>query len=428
MKFIQKFPCSESHYSRVKTKRAYLTSNLNISKLHELYNKQCEVNERVNYKFFSRIFNNKFNIGFGSPATDICSLCTRRKLEIKLAKDESVKANLTTDLKVHKLRAKQFYSLMKEAKKERKSEVGYCFDLQQVQALPKVPIQEAYYARQLSFYCFCVCKLKGDTPYFYTWTEDEAGRGPNEISSALANFLSDMDLEGISTVSLFADGCGGQNKNSRVLHTLMVWLFNDAPECMQSIVLHFPVRGHSYLPADAVFGQVDAKIRKIDTILTKEKYWDIYSQFGVVKKIDVDWQLFDVKGLSVSLKKLTGIQEFKRIFIKKFKTRDQGIVIKVKGVPFYRNDDETQQFNTLLKKRCIFRRLALKTIQIGRSLPKEKIRDLNNLLQKYGGENWESVEDLKWYKNVLQNAVDDVQNEEEEEQCDCEEEDKGVKL
>lgn len=98
-------------------------------------------------------------------------------------------------------------------------------------------------------------------------------------------------------MNLFADGCGGQNKNSHVLHTLMVWLFNDAPECMQSIVLHFPVRGHSYIPADAVFGQVDAKIRKTDTILTKEKYWDIYSQFGVVNKIVVDWQLFDVKGL-----------------------------------------------------------------------------------------------------------------------------------
>ena len=49
----------------------------------------------------------------------------------------------------HKFRAKKFYQLLNEVKE---NEVTFCFDLMQNQELPRSPITEAYYSRQLWLY------------------------------------------------------------------------------------------------------------------------------------------------------------------------------------------------------------------------------------------------------------------------------------
>lgn len=81
----------------------------------------------------------------------------------------------------------------------------YCSDLQQVQVLPKAPIQEAFYAQQLAFYVFCVTDIPCGTPVFYI-------RGVTEVSSALIDFLSKVGFDrDTKHLRLFSDGCGGQN-------------------------------------------------------------------------------------------------------------------------------------------------------------------------------------------------------------------------
>ncbi|KAG8287781.1 hypothetical protein J6590_030344 [Homalodisca vitripennis] len=70
-------------------------------------------------------------------------------------------------------------------RENRDEEVTFCFDLQQVQPLPKTPIQEAFYKRQLSFYCLCVVGSDARDPVFYTWTEELAGRGAIEKGKAV---------------------------------------------------------------------------------------------------------------------------------------------------------------------------------------------------------------------------------------------------
>lgn len=57
----------------------------------------------------------------------------------------------------------------------------------------------------------------------------------------------------------------------------------------------FPVRGHSFLPGDRVFGRIEQKIRKTDTILLPETYYDILQQFGHVHLYGTDWKGFDFK-------------------------------------------------------------------------------------------------------------------------------------
>jgi hypothetical protein len=80
---------------------------------------------------------------------------------------------------------------------------------------------------------------------------------------------------------LFADGCIAQNKNNINLHALIYFLYT-TESSIEQITMFFPVRGHSFLPADRVVGRVEIDLRKHEVISSKEKYYDIYGKFGDV--------------------------------------------------------------------------------------------------------------------------------------------------
>lgn len=68
-------------------------------------------------------------------------------------------------------------------------------DLQQTQPLPKITTSKAFYPRQLWFYNFSIHSIttSGEKPYFFTWTEDIAGKGSLEVGSALHPFSQLLD-------------------------------------------------------------------------------------------------------------------------------------------------------------------------------------------------------------------------------------------
>lgn len=178
-------------------------------------------------------------------------------------------------------------------------------------------------------------------PTFYSWTENLAGRGSEQIGSALLNYLDPLELKEIKVLRLFCDGCGGQNKNSHVVHALFYWLKEKSPQNLLKIIMYFPVRGHSFFPADRVFGRVEKKLRKHPTILSTEEYADIYRNFGVVKELGKDWELYNIKSLETKLKEIVGISEYKRIYIQKTVTKDrqnQKTEVKIKCHKNFRYD------------------------------------------------------------------------------------------
>ena len=99
---ISRFPAESSHYSHNKNpNRKYLHSELNISKMYDLYVKETE--EPIKKKFYSDVFNNHFNLGFGSPRSDTCATC------------DKYKANLTVnEIVEHQEDSRLGYRLMKE--------------------------------------------------------------------------------------------------------------------------------------------------------------------------------------------------------------------------------------------------------------------------------------------------------------------------
>lgn len=92
-------------------------------------------------------------------------------------------------------------------------------------------------------------------------------KGSNEIVSAVFLRLCNLDLNGIHAVRLVCDGCGGQNKNSIMIGMVAYWVSVKAPTHIKCVELIFPVAGHSYIPPDRVFVQIEKKVKANDTII-----------------------------------------------------------------------------------------------------------------------------------------------------------------
>lgn len=109
MKFINSVPCTEPHYCRGNTTRYYLASELSINKLWKMYNSQAADDLKVKKCYFRRIFNTKYNLGFGTPRTDVCATCLRFSSELKCVKNDEAKKDLLIKQRFHKLRSKAFF-------------------------------------------------------------------------------------------------------------------------------------------------------------------------------------------------------------------------------------------------------------------------------------------------------------------------------
>lgn len=152
--FIESLVPLESHYCRDRSTRQYLASDLTTKKLWRMYNGMNDIHLHVKYDYFRNIFVTDYNIGFGTPTTDACSRCIQLKEKIKTSYDNQEKQTLITELRIHKLRAMAFYTILKE---ENEGELTMSFDCQKNMEIPKIPDQSAYYSRQLYNYNFTTC-------------------------------------------------------------------------------------------------------------------------------------------------------------------------------------------------------------------------------------------------------------------------------
>ena len=79
---VQSFPTESSHYFRKNNpNRRYLSSDLTIKNMYDLYMEKCisELRTLVKENVFNEMFNTKFNISFGSPNSDACNRPTNKR-------------------------------------------------------------------------------------------------------------------------------------------------------------------------------------------------------------------------------------------------------------------------------------------------------------------------------------------------------------
>ncbi|GBP11405.1 PiggyBac transposable element-derived protein 3 [Eumeta japonica] len=313
-KFIMNFQPLESHYCRGKVKRRiYLDLSLNILKLYKIYEDQVSPGYSVTKSFFRKVFNTSFNIGFGSPRQDVCSDCLQLIERLKIEKSEIEKQKLRTQYRIHKLRAECFFDILKQDDPET---LVLSFDCQKNLPLAKVADQSAYYSRQLYIHNFTIVEgnshvpLTKDNVYSYVWTEDQASKGANEVSSCLYHCLNQLSVDGKTLIKLIADGCGGQNKNTILLGMVAKWLHGTQHTNIKQVEIVFPVTGHSFLPPDRVFALTEKKIRRLETITNPQTYIDVMASNATIHRLVDEVPIFDWKSACKGVLKSTQTLHF----------------------------------------------------------------------------------------------------------------------
>lgn len=112
--FIGSLKCTEPHYCRSNSSvRKYLPSELTKNKLYKMYQEKYLNRQGAKQGLFKKHFNTEYNLGFGTPRTDICSICLQFQENIKTETDSVKKKDLMIQKRIHTLNAKAFYSILK---------------------------------------------------------------------------------------------------------------------------------------------------------------------------------------------------------------------------------------------------------------------------------------------------------------------------
>lgn len=109
--------------------------------------------------------------------------------------------------------------------------------------------------------------------YFYVWVEYESGRGTQEVGSCLKRYIEDYLKTGTTHLILWADSCGGQNRSIKLV--LMLKYILQRHSTLKKITLRFLQPGHTYLPNDSEFGDVECALKTHNRLYTADDYIEV---------------------------------------------------------------------------------------------------------------------------------------------------------
>jgi hypothetical protein len=191
-------------------------------------------------------------------------------------------------------------------------------DFAQNIALPHVSETPSqwYFLSLVSVNVFGIYSANSGDQTMHIYSERTGGKGSNEVVSLLKHSLygahgeDEYDLyKGAVRLTVYADNCGGQNKNNFVLKFFLLLAHIGA---FSEINYKFFVRGHTKNACDRGFGRMKKKLTRHDcwTISQLEETLNS-SSTATVSFEDDDKTFYDFKPVATELyKNLPGIQKF----------------------------------------------------------------------------------------------------------------------
>lgn len=172
-------------------------------------------------------------------------------------------------------------------------------------------VTEAYYCRQLWLYNLTIVihgQIQSEKNVFiHSWLESENGEGSNEIASCLVHFFKNIIQRCIIRrryrhIHFFSDSCPAQNKNTSIIAAIIsIAAEQYVAKYITLVKFLFPVRGHSYLPADRVLGCINKELRTREEIGSPQGYYEVYRRHGRLFLYNQDWQVYNYKELADSI-------------------------------------------------------------------------------------------------------------------------------
>uniref|UniRef100_A0A1B6DYJ6 Uncharacterized protein n=1 Tax=Clastoptera arizonana TaxID=38151 RepID=A0A1B6DYJ6_9HEMI len=156
-----------------------------------------------------------------------------------------------------------------------------------------------------------------------------------------------------------------------------------------------------------IFGRIEKEVKRNAVIVDPEEYTEIFSHYGTA--IPLSGKNYDWKQTFEKTVRPTGQWHFqfnpsKRFHLKKSVSRND---IVVRGEVNYNTDSGS--YRSITKKNVMFGDIDMPNIiQPSSVVLKElKVRDVERLLGKHSGEDWKTLETLRYYKNIIEGPVDE---------------------
>ncbi|XP_050306919.1 uncharacterized protein LOC126743746 [Anthonomus grandis grandis] len=260
LEYIKSFKARSSHYSLNKTKRIYLSAELNVKKMYDMF-KEKFPQVKASYETYRSIFC-KFNISFGYSRSDTCSFCDQLKVRIDACQEEKVIKDLMFQQKQHLAKAEVFYARKKQARLRSRTKAdteAICIDFGRNLPMPNLSTNDVYYSRQLSLFSFIVHKLSNSEVFFYAYPETVGKKGANEVCLFLFDYITLKLPAEVRNLQIFCDSCSGQNKNFAVFKFLHYLVHHRSK--LESTEVTFSIRSYSYMECDKDMGTLNGKFR-----------------------------------------------------------------------------------------------------------------------------------------------------------------------
>lgn len=132
-----------------------------------------------------------------------------------------------------------------DRKSTNKTEAIICFDLQNALTCPRANVSNFFYKRKLNVFNLTAHCSLDKKAYNAIWAECIAGRGANEIASALQVIRCAVlkDHPQVNSIILWSDSCVPQNRNS--VMSLALKIFISQNPSINKIAQKFLTPGHS---------------------------------------------------------------------------------------------------------------------------------------------------------------------------------------
>lgn len=274
---IESFPAVESHYTRKSTSRKFLSQDLSIRKMYDLYKTKCQEDgiTPVSEKVYRNVFCNEYNFSFHKPKKDTCQTCNTYNEKKKTGNiTESDQAMYIEHMK-RKEQARTEKDADKKRAKNDKSLFVATFDLQAVLQTPCSNVSQTYYKRKLNSYNLTIYSLADARGTCYIWNETHGQRGSSEVGTCVISHIKSLPSS-IRHVVLYSDCCSGQNRNkflaSGLLHTI-----SHSPH-IEIIEQKFLESGHTQMECDSMHSAIEHAKRQ--TTLYVPEQWDTIFQMA----------------------------------------------------------------------------------------------------------------------------------------------------
>jgi hypothetical protein len=268
---IKMFPLYQSHYARERTDKLFLSPELNVRKMYELYVKQMNSVGEPSAKpwLYYSIFKKEFHyLSFASYKVDTCNTCDMYKV--------NPIRGLNAEYDAHKQEAEAMYQnkrIDRDFAASSSDTAMICYDLQKCLPSPYLTCSQVFYKRVLWVYNLTIYEYNRKQGYCFMWPEHFARRGSNEIMSCLKKYIEILQSErpNIKKLILYSDSCPGQNKNSIILGGLKVIMEST---CLESIQHNYLVPGHTHMECDHIHSLID-RCKKKSRIFVPTDWYNV---------------------------------------------------------------------------------------------------------------------------------------------------------